>query len=423
MYTSNMIGNETDSQNMSEMISVEKIFKSNRLMFNLLHLSGLNADFFHVRRLFCIRWILRFLVLSTGMVNFVYMVQTLHNGLGSDDLWILCYCDHVFIFVFLFVTSMRELEIRQFTIDVIKMAISTTEKELVIREITKMFHIFAFISLSMLIPLPFIAYLQVDVSIKCEEWFQLRFFEWKTSPLIRGIITGIIEIFYGYSCFIFAIYTGFIIVLIYMLSIAYENVNSAFARLERVTVSKLENYQEQHLELSKITGKFNRIFSPAILVLVAVLFGKIIGIPGNVRACQEQYSAVSSLKFYSTFSTWWDVSSPSARSIYVLFFLFKMAHHVHQFSQKVFEQLLETSIKHPEIYEESIKDLVRHCSKIQMFSDKWSVSATTITASDIFTLDYTLIGVVLSITVTYWTLIGEVKENVSYSTMNITCLE
>ncbi|GAB6019710.1 hypothetical protein CHUAL_001264 [Chamberlinius hualienensis] len=54
---------------------------------------------------------------------------------------------------------------------------------------------------------------------------------------------------------------------------------------------------------------------------------------------------------------------------------------------------------------------------------KWLSSPTTITASGFFKLDFALIGLVLSITVTYWTLTANSKHHDtvdSFSVENIT---
>ncbi|GAB6019714.1 hypothetical protein CHUAL_001268 [Chamberlinius hualienensis] len=418
-----MFNIEFENGNQSVWISLEKMFTSCRPLIVALYLVGVNLNISGKKR--GSSWItrmLRFTVFSTASANFIYYFRTLLNGLGLDDLWILSFNDHIFVLTFLYVISFKELAINKLAIDIMNASITLAQNDVVFKKVRKMSCVVVFIPIGILIYMHLNVSLHVNFNRNCEQWFEHRYFGFTLSPFTRGLIIFLVEFSYAYTCYIVTIYVAFIVILIYMLSIAYENVNNAFEQLETPLLKDSENFQEQHLKLSRLIDQFNRLFSPAIFVLVILIFGQIIGTPGNFKAHVILYSVFPSTSFYATFMPWDNAIVPIVRSFYVFLLLFKTTHKVHHLSQKVFEKLLDFSTGHPEIYEESIKSLITHSNKANLFSAKFSTSPTAITASGLFTLDYPLIGLVFSITVTYWTIIEQFNngnENTSQAS-NIT---
>ncbi|GAB6019709.1 hypothetical protein CHUAL_001263 [Chamberlinius hualienensis] len=366
----------------------QKLLQSCRPFLLMLNLSGVNLYLSEPsprrKRNRYIWWLLRFAILICANYNFGYQIYTLTNGFGTDDLWILCFNDHLFVLAFLYVVTFREVEIKQFTKNLMQSTIFNTENEALIRQIG----------------------------------FQLE------SPTLRGIFSVIVESAYCYTCLLVQIYAGFVTFIIYLIGICYQNKSRSFKQLPNISIDKIISFQEQHHRLNAIVDHFNKLFSPSVLVLMLVLMGQVMGTPGNIKSQQVLFEVFPTKTFFSIFLRSCNAISPIIRASYTLLVLFKTTNNVHRLSKEIFDELIDTNINHPEIYQSSVEDLVKYNSKSHFFSAKWLSSPTAITASGLFTLDYALIGVVLSVTVTYWTLIGEIKEETAVQIgANFTCFE
>ncbi|GAB6019708.1 hypothetical protein CHUAL_001262 [Chamberlinius hualienensis] len=395
----------------------------------MLNLSGINLCLSKQsprrKRNLYIWWLLRFTILIFASYNFGFQIYTLSNGFGTDDLWILCFNDHLFVLTFLYVVTFREVEIKQFTKDLMQLAIFNTEDEELIRQIRKKSHFILWISLLLVSHSPMFIYFHASASVQCGPWFQWCYFGFQLeSPTLRGIFSVIAESAYSYTCLLVQIYAGFVTFLIYLIGVCYQNKSQSFKQSPNISIDRLISFQEQHHRLNAIVDHFNKLFSPSVLVLMLVLMGQIMGTPGNIKSQQVLYKVFPTKSFFSIFIRSCSVISPIIRALYTLLTLLKTTNNVHQLSKEIFDELINSNINHPEIYQSSVEDLVKYCSKNNLFSAKWSSSPAEITASGLFTLDYALIGVVLSVTVTYWTLIGEIKEEATvYTGMNFTCFE
>ncbi|GAB6019707.1 hypothetical protein CHUAL_001261 [Chamberlinius hualienensis] len=398
----------------------------------MLNLSGVNLCISEQlprhKRIRFIWWLLRFTILLAASYNFGYQIFTLSNGFGTDDLWILCYNDHLFVLTFLCVITFREVKIKQFTKDLMQLTIFNTENEALIRQIGKTSHFILWISLLLVSYSPMFIYFHAATSVECGPWFQWFYYEFKLeSPTLRGIFSVIVESAFCYTCLLVQIYAGFLIFLIYLIGICYQNKSRSFKQLPNISVDQIISFQEQHHRLNEIMDHFNKLFSPSVLVLLLVSMGQIMGTPGNIKSVQVLYDVFPAKSFFALFIKSCSSISPTIRASYILLALLKTTNNVHRLvrqSKEIFDELINTNINHPEIYQSSVEDLVKYCSKSQFFSAKWSSSPAKITASGLFTLDYALIGVILSVTVTYWTLIGEIKDDTAvHNGANFTCFE
>ncbi|GAB6019702.1 hypothetical protein CHUAL_001256 [Chamberlinius hualienensis] len=407
-------------------IDLKKLRKCCRPLLFFMTMAGINIEFTQ-KKPNCsshLVWLFRFFIFIVGIYMFTFQVFSLKNGLGADDLWILCFNDHLAAWAFLYIICVRAEKISQFSVKMIKASIekATIKHDVIFQQIRKVSLTLTLISVLFVIYEPVFIYYHTKSNVKCDSIFAAGYFGMLAPPTLRGLFAFVSEVAHWYICFVAELYGAFIIFLIYILGIGYRNINKSFMNWQNLTIEKVNNFQQQHYHLNSMTNKFNQLFSPAILIYVCCLMGQVIGAPGNVTAQITHLINISKTISYAPFTFFCHAILPTTRAIYILLLLFKMSHTVHQQSREVFDRLLQMFLTHPELHNNSHKDLILNCNKTTLLSAQWSASPTAITASGLFTLDYTLIGVLLSITVTYWTLLGDLKGGIEASTaINITC--
>ncbi|GAB6019705.1 hypothetical protein CHUAL_001259 [Chamberlinius hualienensis] len=330
------------------------------------------------------------------------------NGLGTGDLWILCYSDFALLYTFLYVISTRENKIRNFTANLIKTVFHDAYDDVVARKIDVMCKFLIILLILYITYLPIFVYYHIAMAKRCAKWFELGYYGYSTTPTSRGILAALLNSSYSVIVIITTLYSIALIFLIFLLSSCYENINNSFRLLKVVSVKDISRYQEKNHKLNQMINQFNDLFSPVVLVFVVLLMGAIIGIPGSVKAMNTWQSLFFDNSPFPIYSFMANILVPFAKAIVFLLTLLKVTTKTHQLigpfevyffvlsilqSKSIFNQLVESSNNHPEIYDDLTKNLVTHCTKINLFLSEWMISPATITASGLFTLDYALVGV------------------------------
>ncbi|GAB6019700.1 hypothetical protein CHUAL_001254 [Chamberlinius hualienensis] len=405
---------------------LEILRKCCRPLLILIQLVGLKIEFSDdQRKCNVIQWFIRIFLLVAASYNFALQSYVNMNGFGTDDLWVLTFSDHFSVFAFIYIFSIRGRKISKFIIETLKISLSNqtySTKPTSIRHIRRKVLILSVMPFVMTLSAPAFVYYIVLTTVNCEEWFTFYYFGIKTTPTLRGIISAISDSNYNLMLLIVQIYGSFIIMIIHVIGIGYENLNRSFSQLKFISMKNINKFQEEHYTLNEICNQFNQLFSPAITVYVCMQMLQIMGTTGNIISQFTIDSQQPNQHFAIKVIFWFNVITPPIRSFYVILLLLKTTHNLHQQSRKVFDSLLNISFKNPQLYDISENGLFKHCSRTILFSTQWLVSPTTINASGLFTIDYTLLGVVLSITVTYWACVGQMKNDFQLSSiLNFTC--
>ncbi|GAB6019720.1 hypothetical protein CHUAL_001274 [Chamberlinius hualienensis] len=346
------------------------------------------------------------------------------NGLSTEDLWILSFIDHFSVYGFLYIICKRGDEIIQFTVQTMLISVSDHfNDETVFKRIRNMCWFLVIVSFALVINSLLIIYPMALSFAECDRRFRAVFYGIETTPIMRAIVSGGTEVSYFFASLAIQLYSSFVILIIYLMGIGYQNINQTFDRLVNVELEDINRFQEQHQQFNEKIKHFNRLFSPAIVVLVCSQMALVIGTIGNIKAQIAMYRREPDESIFATFIIVYNVVCPIGRGTVGLVMLLKMTHLVHQQSREVFDRLLRVSLAHPEIYNNSIRDLISNSNRLTLFSAQWSASPTVFTASDLFTLDYTLLGVVFSIAVTYWAFLTEIKDDLKLDIVmyNSTC--
>ncbi|GAB6019706.1 hypothetical protein CHUAL_001260 [Chamberlinius hualienensis] len=374
---------------------LEKLPKSCRLLLTMLKLVGINIGYHSSEKQTngYMKWLHRACIFVFGTTNSSYLINCVMNGVGTGDLWILCYFDFIFVYTFLYVISTRENEIRNFTANLIQTAFYDAHEDVVVHKIDKMSK---FLIILLILPTPYLPifiYYHIEMSKKCAKWFELGYYGYSTTPTSRGILAAALSLSYSLVTIITALYSIVLIFLIFLLSICYENINNSFKRLKVVSVTDISQYQEKNHKLNQMISQFNILFSPVVLVFVVILMGAIIGTPGSVNAIYTWQSLFFDKSSFHICTVLADILVPFVKATVFMLILLQMTTKTHQLSKSIFNQLVESSNNHPEIYDDLTKNLITHCTKINLFLSEWMISPATITASGLFTLDYALVGV------------------------------
>ncbi|GAB6019703.1 hypothetical protein CHUAL_001257 [Chamberlinius hualienensis] len=399
-----------------------------RWLMLLLKVGGVDTNFTEDGRgqSFCLLWCLRILVLITSTINLIYQIISMTNGISTDDLWIFTFSDHLFVLAFLYVIFVREKKIKNMTIDVMQISISmkNAKSENLIKKLGKTSTILSLIAITLVINLPIYVASHVILVIDCEQWFSKYYFDIHVeSKMIRGLVVFITEASYAFNALTVQIYAAYIIFIIYLMNFSYKSINESFKQMEIISLDNLVNFQRKHQKLNELVNQFNRLFSPAVLTLILVLTGQIIGIPDNIKTQIYDFSVFNKPTLIFTTLMWSNMLFPIFRSVYIFFILFQMSSCVQEYSKEAFDEVLNASLNHSELYEDKMtRNLVAYGSKINLFSFRWLASPTAITASGLFTVDLTLIGVIISVTITYWTLLSDYRTYLSTPfSSNFTC--
>ncbi|GAB6019704.1 hypothetical protein CHUAL_001258 [Chamberlinius hualienensis] len=316
---------EIRSQNKS--YNLKKSPTNYRPFIMLLKLFGSNLDRSPAPRSSrCKKWVIRVVTFLMASVNAVCCINSLCNGFDSGDLWILCFAEFVFVLTFLYVLSTREKEIQNFIVNLLETAkgVDTSQIDHMCKchVGTALFLVFSYS--------PVCTYYQIMVAIKCEKIFQLNYFGHSTSSSVRVMVTVISELSYNLTCLTAQLYAIFIILTIRMLALCYENANNNFKSLKATSVEITNKYQEKHQKLHKMTDQFNRLFSPAVLVLILFHIGSIIGTPGNVRAQVMWNQLFAYPALLPTVVTWFGSIFPVIRAAFITITLLNVTHNLHQ---------------------------------------------------------------------------------------------
>ncbi|GAB6019719.1 hypothetical protein CHUAL_001273 [Chamberlinius hualienensis] len=393
--------------------NLQKLSKCCSPLVSVLKLFGINIQFAEGKQSFSyLMWLMRWLTFVNAIYNFAFEIYGITNGITTEDLWVLGFIDHFSVYGFLYIFCKRGDKIVQFTVQTMLICVSNhSNDETVFKRIRKMCWFLVIVSFAMVIHILFIIYPLASTFAECDRQFRVEFFGIETTPIMRAIVSGGTELSYFFTSFAIQLYSSFVILIIYLMGIGYQNINQTFSRLVNVELDDINRFQEQHQQFNEKIQNFNRLFSPAIVVLVCCQMTLIIGTTGNIKTHIDVYQKQQNQSIMTTFSMIYILLCPICRGTIGLVMLLKMTHRVHQQSREVFDQLLRVSLAHPEIYNNSIRDLISNSNRLTLFSAQLSVSPTVFTASDLFTLDYTLLGVVFSISMTYWAFVREIEDD------------
>ncbi|GAB6019699.1 hypothetical protein CHUAL_001253 [Chamberlinius hualienensis] len=367
-----------------------------RPLLILLHVGGLKLEFENSRD--NLTWSIRLwriIIIFSVLYSLAQQMFTIINDFGFDGLWVLAYCDFFSVFGFIYIICLRGDDIIKFTVQTMNLSVSNRPDDRTFRQIrTKTWILTIFCVFTMAISAVYI-YIHAVTVYQCENFFKFYYFRISASPTGRSVYSGMSELIYCFICFLSQMYGSFAVLVIHVVGIGYENVNQSFSQLKIVTMENVNKFQEQHHALNEICNKFNQLFSPAILFLLCVLILQIMGITGNaitqISTLKHQYSN----KYpYLIYIFWLNILIPAIRSLYIMLSLLRASHKVHQ----------------------------QHCSRTILYSTKWLSLPTTINASGLFTLDYGLFGMVVSVSLTYWALVGQIKDDVEETELrNVIC--
>ncbi|GAB6019715.1 hypothetical protein CHUAL_001269 [Chamberlinius hualienensis] len=402
-------------------INIE-LTKCCRPLIAMLNLAGINININQEdEKISYCTWLVRIFVFALACSTCSFQIANLSNGIDSDDLWIPTTNDHIIVLAFLYIICFREKCCKKFTSDVLKLI---TSNDIKFGQMAKMSWFLVITTSLLSIDIPLNLYLHGVASAKCANFFTENYFGFSGSTAKRFIVTVASEFPYYFTPIFIRIYSAYVTFLLYIIGNCYQNANKSFSQLKTVTVENISQFQNQHHKLNTLIDQFNTLFSPAILIFVLGNIGTIIGAPGLFKAQQDSYSVFVNKPFYATYMIYYLSFVEPAKNFFILVTLLRMAHKIHEKSREVFFHLLQTSFSQPELYKNSPDALIMHCSRNSFFSSQWIASPVNVTASGLFTLDYPLIGVIVSVMITYWTIIKDLQDQSQYPPLaNFTCLE
>ncbi|GAB6019716.1 hypothetical protein CHUAL_001270 [Chamberlinius hualienensis] len=402
-----------------------KLFKCCRPLVIMLNVAGIDVKLNRENEKTSYGiWLVRLFVFTLACSTCSFQIANLSNGIDSDDLWIPTTNDHFIVFAFLYIICFRDKSCKKFTSDVLKLITPKDFNDQTFGQLAKMSWFLVIFTSLLCIDIPLTLYLHCVASVKCEEWFTMNYFELSGSTTKRLIVTVASEFPYRFTPIFIRIYSAYVTFLLYVIGNCYQNANKSFSQLKTVTVENISQFQNQHHKLNTLIDQFNTLFSPAILILTLGIIGSIIEVPGAFKDQKDAYSVFVNKPLFATYMIYQLSFVQSAKNLFLLVTLLKMAHKIHGKSRDVFYHLSETSFTKPELYKNSPDALIMHCSRSNFFSAQWMASPVNITASGFFTLDYALIGVIISVMITYWTIINDFQHQLQSSPhFNFTCLE
>ncbi|GAB6019717.1 hypothetical protein CHUAL_001271 [Chamberlinius hualienensis] len=306
-----------------------KLLIFGRPLLNLLIFGGMNLTSDKPRVTYTV-WLIRLIVFSAAVYNFSFQIYNVINGLAGDDLWIMNFNEHFPVFAFFYVIYSRGNKIKNFAVKISEKCVLLKLNDKTFNKMNQLSWILSIFAIVAIGNTPFFTYYQAVSASDCEPRFKSIYFGISTTSTNRAIISAASEIIYCLICLFVQLHGSFLILIICIIGECYQTVNNHFIRLANASLESMNHFQRQHYSLNNLTKEFNRLFSPAILILFCSHITQLIGTTGYVKSQQNLLSILFTQPFYVSAILWCNAILPIARVAYILLLIITMAHKLHQ---------------------------------------------------------------------------------------------
>ncbi|GAB6019723.1 hypothetical protein CHUAL_001276 [Chamberlinius hualienensis] len=199
----------------------------------------------------------------------------------------------------------------------------------------------------------------------------------------------------------------FITLNLFLLNESFSELTAKFQASKKSVKTKLE-FTRKYLQVTNMVRRFNDVFSPVVTIFSVTRILQVIVEVTLLSTLSPNQVLLHPIKYVErlTFVT---------LVIITFFTLVELGQKLKNQAQEGITSLLKNNLQHSQDLESihifhSESQNCKECKIISMFSGRMIVSPVTITASDLFNVDYSLVLAVISVSVTYISLIQPRSE-------------
>ncbi|GAB6024789.1 hypothetical protein CHUAL_009912 [Chamberlinius hualienensis] len=346
-----------------------------------------------------LQWIYIFFMLFGGLwYSGIQMYSITKGELSADRIWYFMYSDHYLVVAVAYLAAFKNHHICQIVRKIWRLYHETIDEQTSIKRLQiRAWALFFSVVVFAIIMNGFtIRGITMNTIIQDAPTFAYTYYGFQLND------TNMIEIIDGFSQFLgvfnitlFSIFGCCLIILCFLLKESYAGLNS---KLKAKGESFWIDFLHEHQKITDTVENFNEAFSPTILIIIAMIMIQIVALLQSVYkwiVLREIEAAIT------------DIASLTQMLI-EFFMLVRYSTDVRNEAQNGIKVLLKVSTanKNQEISEVHEKS----CRTINLFIAQTTSSPATISASDLFAVDYSLITFLTTFAISYITLIPLLSE-------------